>query len=689
MLARTECVEGVENVLAELFRRAGDWVLYDVIEALYRLNESEKFQDVLEGFIDRYLGLLGGDDVDALWKFFALHAAKYRKEDLWSRCMRGLNPIPANAFENLTEEVAAESGNSFLLEKILSQELPPLTTQATLLIGRRAFFSGNLDLLNQMFGVWPEILELLPLGIPVSELTGILKLKKSVVAELMTLYVNRCHEASLADVFKFALSRGLEGICDSIILGRGFQPSAKSVCFDSIAKLGNIGADWFRDFLNRFGMSTTYLNCTEATTQASSVKIDLLRVFIERLEFAEGWRDGTSTCLVESIVRYGLREGSLPQITDLVGTVISKCGGAGYFDGHPRYERRCFLTPLGVIESYQVPRYLRFGNKAAEFIKRRLPGMQWNECRHGFGVVSFFDPEMQLDSCLYEYQCSEWLASVVDSRMTVAIEKIKSLFVDCGQTSGQFFKRISLVHLVADVGRYVNDGAVVRCVIQGTPGINPADRDFFSFFLRSVKLDRTNVCRVLIECKAIPDACRSISLLHAASTPTLEVLLQGGARVDRFEAGITRLMTACLAGCLADTEILIKYGANVNAKSRVDGLSPLMMANWAGERDGVGIAKLLLSSSLKNVKVNLREKKGRSALYYAILFARSDLVELLVANGADCESISLHGEDRSAKSFVGRLMNGNLAALRTDHGLDIVVEPTLCSDNYTRILHIV
>ncbi|MCP3964825.1 MAG: ankyrin repeat domain-containing protein [Lentisphaerae bacterium] len=102
-----------------------------------------------------------------------------------------------------------------------------------------------------------------------------------------------------------------------------------------------------------------------------------------------------------------------------------------------------------------------------------------------------------------------------------------------------------------------------------------------------------------------------------------ETLLKKGAKPDVLCSGITALHYACGNGYPNIAELLIKYGANINAKTQDNGSTPLHYACILGHSD---IVKLLLKynacKSIKNIE-------GRTALDIATTQKFSKLVDML------------------------------------------------------------
>ena len=113
-----------------------------------------------------------------------------------------------------------------------------------------------------------------------------------------------------------------------------------------------------------------------------------------------------------------------------------------------------------------------------------------------------------------------------------------------------------------------------------------------------------------------------------SDSEAVKLLLIAGIDPNVKKRGITPLMGACYYGKIKIVEILIKNGANVNAKGDA-GLSPIIAALPANDID---IIKLLLANS---AKINVKDEKGMSPLEYACSKNDYRYAKLLLDNRAD------------------------------------------------------
>ena len=88
--------------------------------------------------------------------------------------------------------------------------------------------------------------------------------------------------------------------------------------------------------------------------------------------------------------------------------------------------------------------------------------------------------------------------------------------------------------------------------------------------------------------------------------------------------------------CCDDTEVLLKYDADVNAKS-IDGWTPLHFAaqkNAVRNSAAAGVAKVLLKQR-PDIKIDEKNNRGETPLYCAARDNEVEMVELLLKHGAD------------------------------------------------------
>ena len=105
------------------------------------------------------------------------------------------------------------------------------------------------------------------------------------------------------------------------------------------------------------------------------------------------------------------------------------------------------------------------------------------------------------------------------------------------------------------------------------------------------------------------------------NTSIVQSFIGAGMRVNPKDAGTTPLIVAAGGNCRETVDMLIKSGADLNAKNS-DGWTPLMKAAAAGHAD---IVSLLLE---KGAVMSVTDPTGRSAWTYAALARHDDIAEM-------------------------------------------------------------
>ena len=109
----------------------------------------------------------------------------------------------------------------------------------------------------------------------------------------------------------------------------------------------------------------------------------------------------------------------------------------------------------------------------------------------------------------------------------------------------------------------------------------------------------------------------------------VKILLEAGADVEAVGTfDRTPLARACDGNAVEIMQILLDKGADINKKRAVDGGTVLMSAAANGRTEAV---KLLLK---KGADVNIKDGRGFTALTYAKIWKRKDVIDLLRAHGA-------------------------------------------------------
>lgn len=172
-------------------------------------------------------------------------------------------------------------------------------------------------------------------------------------------------------------------------------------------------------------------------------------------------------------------------------------------------------------------------------------------------------------------------------------------------------------------------------------------------------------------------------LLEAAAkgdTAAITVLLDKGEPVDsRAPDQATPLITAALGGQVEATKLLIARGADVMARNS-GGFTALHAAAYSGS---VAVATVLLDNNA--VLDDAANKAGATPVLVAAEMNRLDVVELLIAKGADFKRPEAHGYLATSRA----LWKGHkgMVSLLKSHGL-ACQESKLTASEYTQCLAI-
>ena len=160
------------------------------------------------------------------------------------------------------------------------------------------------------------------------------------------------------------------------------------------------------------------------------------------------------------------------------------------------------------------------------------------------------------------------------------------------------------------------------------------------------------------------------TLLHSAASgkgsTTTAWLLKQGLDPDRFSAnGFTPLMRAVYNGNLGAARLLLKAGANANARVKKTGSTVLM---GAAAKDSGAMLRLLVRNG---ARVNASNKKRMTALTFAAAKGNSNSVRALLKSGARINAVSSFGSPlrvavRNRKWGVAVLLAKRGASLKAD-----------------------
>lgn len=129
--------------------------------------------------------------------------------------------------------------------------------------------------------------------------------------------------------------------------------------------------------------------------------------------------------------------------------------------------------------------------------------------------------------------------------------------------------------------------------------------------------------------------------VEAGQHGTARALLDANADPDLATGPYRRtpLVMAVFSCDTAVVQLLLEGGANPAATH--DGLSPLHVILIRECSESLELAEWLLMSG---ADPNARDSDGRTPLFYAVLFGRRDLIQVLVGAGGDPDAEDLNGE---------------------------------------------
>src|SRR5438093_2426923 len=132
--------------------------------------------------------------------------------------------------------------------------------------------------------------------------------------------------------------------------------------------------------------------------------------------------------------------------------------------------------------------------------------------------------------------------------------------------------------------------------------------------------------------------------------------------------GWTALHMSAFAGNVANTQLLIDKGADVNARAKSRFLNtPLQAALLTGQYE---TAKLLLEHGADPL---VRQSKGFTPMHEAALLGRADIIDLLLAHGAEINSMADNGHTPMAEAIRGH--HDDLAAIMKSKGASLAPTP--------------
>ena len=167
--------------------------------------------------------------------------------------------------------------------------------------------------------------------------------------------------------------------------------------------------------------------------------------------------------------------------------------------------------------------------------------------------------------------------------------------------------------------------------------VNSEDDTILTYIARQRHGDYTKELQLLVLSGAIVNMVNTSSELplHIAVTytnvKTVKELLLLGADVDgRDHVGETPLIMASKTNSPSCIELLLSFGANPNTQPQLGETALMMCLHHAHTTQCIEIVNLLY----KKTDLNLRNRHGDTALFYAIHYNNIDIVRILLSNGA-------------------------------------------------------
>lgn len=162
----------------------------------------------------------------------------------------------------------------------------------------------------------------------------------------------------------------------------------------------------------------------------------------------------------------------------------------------------------------------------------------------------------------------------------------------------------------------------------------------------------------------LPSPERAQELLFAAARmgrdDLIPALIEVGADIEGRDArGYTALILASYNGNETTTALLLSLGAAVDAADGERGNTALMGISFKGYP---AIARVLIDAG---ADVNVRNGAGQTALMTAVLFGQVQIIDMLMAAGADPSLVDLNG---NSVISLARLQGNEALARRFSGG---------------------
>ena len=199
-----------------------------------------------------------------------------------------------------------------------------------------------------------------------------------------------------------------------------------------------------------------------------------------------------------------------------------------------------------------------------------------------------------------------------------------------------------------------------QCVYIGSYQFRekPDERDAF---MRQMTRSDPEKAGSVIVMERTDDPAGVLSVLDLTETGLGKALEPRVKRADFIVRELSpALHDAVMRGDVAQVTRLLSEGSDVNVRDRYTGSTPLHRAGLTARKD---IMELLLA---KGADVNAKNDDGRTPLHVVVLTAQKDLVELLLAKGAD-----VNARDRDGLTPLALVQGGQyweIAQLLRAHG---------------------
>ncbi len=209
----------------------------------------------------------------------------------------------------------------------------------------------------------------------------------------------------------------------------------------------------------------------------------------------------------------------------------------------------------------------------------------------------------------------------------------------------------------------------IKFLISKGADVNKQDSQGWTPLANAARQRKDKVAALLIEHGADPNLASDgttplIAAVMRDSVPTVDVLLKNGAKIEEVGPEGYRPLSIAIADSRYDAaKALIEHGADINAASGEDGLTPLMVAAaQTGPAEGarflpgsvrpIDIAKMLVK---KGADVNAKAKNGMTPLMIAATHNSPPMIGLLMDAGADPDAKNALGQTASDVAKI----NGN------------------------------